>query len=163
MDISAKIKNMLEEYFEDELNISCEYYEESNCFVSPKLKIKSDMAANVFSFVCRVYPDAFDISICVGIDAKPENSNETLIFTGLIENDMYPGTQVLYKPVPGTPIRFYRYVDCYTDTGTLPSNLKIHNNFNIALLMYQIFADFIVAVNMGLLSAEEAYVTMSNQ
>jgi hypothetical protein len=150
------IKEILREYFED-MGLSLQFDEKHSCYISGVFEISKDITANAVQLQLRVYPNAFDINVyMVGYLAQQKHLAETMTFLGYLNNVLYPGTSVM--SYPGGNIRVYRYVDCISKTaGNMPSIRKIHENVNIALGTYIMVMDLVVMVDLGYLSAADAF------
>lgn len=161
MDISRLIKMIVGECLEDMLP-ECTYDEKHACFISPVVAFSDKIAAKAVQIVITVYPDAFDMSVyCAGYSPVPENMAETMTFMGLLNNVMYPGTVIKYTP--GGTFRLYRYVDCINTAGKAPSGEKVRMNLNILLSMYERVIDLAVAVDLGYVSAIDAFKSLMEQ
>lgn len=157
--LRRKIVRIIEDYL-DELDLEdakdYEYNETQSCYHSRPLVLAEEIAAKVVQIAIPVYTDSFELNLYAAqYLSDPENRKETMLFIGLLQNLLYPGTTIHY--IPGGPIRFCRYVDCINTAGEGPSLEKIRVNMNILLAMYQKFMDWILAVDMGLVTAEDAF------
>ncbi|MDD7389445.1 MAG: hypothetical protein PUG60_07280 [Lachnospiraceae bacterium] len=161
MDISKLIAQIVEDCLDD-MNLECTYDEKHSCFISPVVAFSDKIAAKAVKLVVGIYPDAFDLSVySAAYSPVQENMEETMTFMGLLNNVMYPGTVIKY--VPGGTFHLYRYVDCINTAGKAPSIEKVRMNLNILLTMYERVIDLAVAVDLGYVSAIDAFKTLLEQ
>ena len=161
MDISEKIRRILDDYL-DEIELECEYDEQHSCYISPVVEFSDQIAAKAVQAVVAIYSDSFELNVySAGYIPDPENLTETMTFMGLINNIIYPGTSIKY--IPGGPLRVCRYVDCINTVGKAPSLEKIRMNMQIVLAMYEKFMDWVLAVDMGVVSAVDAFHAVLEQ
>lgn len=144
------------------MEVECQYDERHSCYISPVLAFTDKISAKAVQIIIAIYPDAFDINLyCAGYMPDPENMKETMTFISLVNNILYPGTSIKYTP--DGPLRLYRYVDCINTVGKAPSIQKVHTNLSIILSMYERVIDLALSVDMGYVSAIDAFNTLLKQ
>lgn len=153
---------MIDELLNEDMELECQYDEQHSCFISPVVEFSDRIAAKAVQIVVVTHPDSFELDIfSAGYIPDPENMAETMTFIGLINNIIYPGTSVKY--IPGGPLKVCRYVDCINTEGNGPSKEKVRMNMQIVLAMYERFIDWVVAVDIGAVSAVDAFHAVVEQ
>lgn len=161
-ELKENIRQLIEDVLYD-LNISYKYNEEHSCFVTAPLSIREllknpgiDMMADEAILMIRIYKDAFSVSMfCARYELDNSNVMETLVFAGLLNNICLDGNSLRY--FPERPINFFRYVDCVNTVSAPPSVSKIVKNLNLIIADYINYMDWTIAVDLGVISATDAF------